>query len=142
MPTHISHITLQPIHLTLWIFTPGAIVMGVLMQCYPIAFWQVLGLSAGTDATLSRLYGAVLLGVGLLSLHALKNPVKHMSLFLFIGYYKGIASLMLTYTYFTQPTPNIATLTIALLYGSLALLCLALYSRSAPQQSLAATPEL
>lgn len=138
MATNLVHVMLKPINLTLWIFAPSAIVTGILVQWYPIAFWQALGLSAGADATLSRLYGAVLLGVGLLSLHALKNPVKHASLFLFIGYYKGIASLTLTYNYFTQPTPSITILIIALLYGTLALHCLALYSRSTPQQLLAA----
>lgn len=138
MASNLAYITPKFIHLTLWIFAPSAIAMGSLVQCFPITFWQVLGLSAGTDATLSRLYGAVLLGVGLLSLHALNNPLKHLSLFLFIGYYKGIASLMLAYTYFTQQIPTITTLIVALLYGTLALLCLALYLRSAPQQSLGA----
>lgn len=119
----------QKIRWTLWVFAPSAVIVGVIVQLFPLTFWQLLGLQVGADATLSRLYGAVLLGVGLTGLHALSNPLRHATLLLLIGYYKTVAALVLGLAFFSQADMPLASLVIAVLYGGLALWCFAIYPR-------------
>lgn len=126
----ISDQRIKAIKLTLWVFAPSAIIIGIVVQWFPVAFWNLLGLGVGADATLSRLYGAVLLGVGLMGAQALSNPIRHATLLLFISYYKGIAALVLLTVFFTHPGMPVASLIIGVLYGGLAALCFALYPRN------------
>lgn len=119
----------KAIKLTLRVFAPSAIIIGIVVQCFPITFWNLLGLGVAADATLSRLYGAVLLGVGLMGAQALSDPLRHATLLLFISYYKGIAAVVLLVAFFTHPGMPITSLVIGVLYGGLAALCFVLYPR-------------
>lgn len=110
---------------TFYLFAPCGLICGALIQCFPAAFWAVLGIDAG-NAVLSRLYGCVLLSVGVLGMMAIRQPLRYASLLLFIGVYKGLAGGFLGVAYLSGDQPP-AVIVIAALYFGLALYCFVIY---------------
>ena len=108
-------------------FAPFALLLGLVTATAPVKVWGWLGVEPGNAAFIAILYGSVLLAVGAISLLALRDPVRHATLLLFIGIYKLAAALLLTVHGLATVMPLVGW-AIAVLYLFLALLALWLYA--------------
>ncbi len=75
---------------------PSAILLGLVMVCWPVGFWRLLGIELGEALFPAILYGSVILGVGLASIAGVQAPRCHVGLLLLLVCYKGMAVLFLT----------------------------------------------
>ncbi len=107
--------------------------LGLAMAISPQTFWRLLGLDVGPDGVVAILYGCVLMGVGLSSMVALRNPAAHVSLFLLVGLYKGAAFIALI-LHGLQDAAGLPFTgwVIAFAYLAMSLYCLALYPWRSP----------
>lgn len=75
---------------------PSALLLGLVMVCWPTGFWGLLGIELLGDAQFPAiLYGSVILGVGLASIAGARAPRSHVGLLLLLVCYKGSAVLFL-----------------------------------------------
>lgn len=74
---------------------PSALLLGLVMVCWPTGFWRLLGIELGDAPFPAILYGSVIVGVGLASIAGVRAPRSHVGLLLFITCYKGVAVLFL-----------------------------------------------
>lgn len=109
------------------VFSPCAMLIGLAMAISPETVWGLLGVQPGNAALVAILYGCVLLGVGAVSLAAMRNPCRHATLLLFIGVYKSAAGVLLAVYGLQQALPVVGWV-IAVAYFLMALLCLWLYA--------------
>ena len=109
------------------VFSPFAILIGLAMAISPETVWNLLGVQPGNAALVAILYGCVRLGVGVVSLAAMRNPCRLATLLLFIGVYKSAAAVLLALHGMQQPLPVVGWV-IAVAYCLMALLCLWLYA--------------
>lgn len=109
------------------VFSPCAMLIGLAMAISPVTIWGWLGVQVGNAALVAILYGCVLLGVGAVSLAAMRNPCRHATLLLFIGVYKAAAAVLLAVHGLQQAMPVVGWV-IAVAYLLMAVLCLWLYA--------------
>lgn len=109
------------------VFSPCAMLIGLAMAISPATVWGWLGVQPGNAAIVAILYGCVLLGVGVVSLAAMRNPCRHATLLLLIGVYKSAAAVLLAVYGLQQAMPAVGWV-IAVAYLLMALLCLWLYA--------------
>jgi hypothetical protein len=74
---------------------PSALLLGLVMVCWPTGFWRLLGIELGDAPYPAILYGSVILGVGLASIAGVRAPRSHVGLLLFLVCYKGAAVVFL-----------------------------------------------
>ena len=74
---------------------PSALILGLVMMCWPTWFWGLLGIELGATPLPAILYGSVIFGVGLASIAAMRAPRSHLGILLLLTCYKGTAVLFL-----------------------------------------------
>lgn len=74
---------------------PSALLLGLVMVCWPAGFWRLLGIELGDAPFPAILYGSVIVGVGLASIAGVRAPRSHVGLLLLLVCYKGVATLFL-----------------------------------------------
>jgi|AMWB02.1.fsa_nt_gi hypothetical protein len=126
--TQLSPQRLALLRTTFQIIALPAFGLGLAMAISPAAFWQLFGLEVGADAVVAILYGCVLMGVGITSMFALRNPAAHTSALLLIGSYKGAAFIALC-LHGLQAAAGmpLAGWVIAFAYLAMSIYCLLLY---------------
>ncbi len=127
----ISSRRLAVMKITFQVMALPAFGLGLAMALAPAGFWNTFGIDIGSDAVVATLYGCVLVGVGLVSMIAIRNPEAHTSVFLFMGIYKGFAFICLTQHFLHHASPQapapMAGWVIAILYLLLSAYSFALY---------------
>lgn len=127
----ISSRRLAVMKITFQVMALPAFGLGLAMALAPAGFWNTFGIDIGSDAVVATLYGCVLVGVGLVSMIAIRNPEAHTSVFLFMGIYKGFAFICLTLHFLLHATSQapapMAGWVIAILYLLLSAYSFALY---------------
>ena len=74
---------------------PSALLLGLVMMCWPTEFWRLIGIELGATPLPAILYGSVIAGVGLASIAGVRAPRSHLGLLLFLTCYKSVAVLFL-----------------------------------------------
>lgn len=74
---------------------PSALILGLVMVCWPTGFWRLLGIELGDAVFPAVLYGSVIIGVGLASVAGARAPRRHIGILLLLACYKGVAVLFL-----------------------------------------------
>lgn len=74
---------------------PSALLLGLVMMCWPTGFWRLLGIELGEPPLPAILYGSVIFGVGLASIAGARAPRSHVGILLLLACYKGAAVLFL-----------------------------------------------
>ena len=127
----ISSRRLAILRVTLQVMALPAAGLGLAMALVPAGFWNTFGIDIGSDAVVATLYGCVLVGVGLVSMIAIRNPAAHTSVFLFMGIYKGFAFVFLVQHFLRHATAQapapMAGWVIAVLYLLISAYSFALY---------------
>ncbi len=106
---------------TYFVFGPCALFIGGFIVISPDTFWELLRVNY-FDPLSQTLYGAVLCGVGIISLMGIKNPLKYIFLFQFLAVYKTILVIALVPRLILLDNAPIAGWIIAFLWFCMAVI--------------------
>jgi len=89
------------------VFGPTQLALGLWTVIAPASFWGLIGIN-DTDPIVQALYGAVLCGLGVMSLLGFRYPLRYADVFLLLMIYKTLAFIALVSHLAFMETPPIA----------------------------------